>query len=120
MPGTTGDECAEAVASALAPYAWRRLTDRMLARMVVGAVDRHTVLRFLAGVPGVCVVDTSPVDPADADDERAHALVRALDGRHCRTWSLGRLTGHLLGALKAWHAEREALDVEPRRLPEGL
>ena len=52
MRRSAGDERAAAVADALAPYAWRELTDRMLARRVVGAVDRHSVVAFLKGVPG--------------------------------------------------------------------
>ena len=51
MPRSAGDERAAAVAAALAPYAWRDLTERMLARRVVGAADRHCVIVLLMSVP---------------------------------------------------------------------
>lgn len=119
MPRSMDGEWDAAAAAALAPYAWRGLTDRMLARMVVGAVDQHSVLRFLTSVPGGCAGEISPVEPADAGDERVRALVRALHGGQWRAWSLGRLCAHLLGALGDWHASRESVDPDPRRLLEG-
>ena len=80
------------MAAALAPYAWREFTDRMLARRVVGAVDRHRVVALpRPACPGTDVGDVDAVEPADAGDERVDALVRALDGQHWRGWSLARL-----------------------------
>ena len=119
MPRSTGDEPAGAVAAALAPYAWRDFTDRMLARCVVGAVDRHDVDRFLADVPGTAVGGRPPLEPADADDERVAVLVTALAGQQWRRWSLDRLSAQLLAALDAWHGRRDALESELRRLLEG-
>jgi len=117
VPRCTDDEAS--VAAALAPYAWRELTDRMLARMVVGAVDGHSVHRFLATVPGTLVGGTASRDPADADDDRVHALAEALDGRQWRAWSLTRLCADLIGALQSWQAEQDSLDHDLRRLLEG-
>jgi len=107
------------VAAALAPYAWRDLTGRMLARRVVGAVDRHAVVRLLTGVPGTHLGECPPVEPADAGDERVACLVSALHGQRWRVWSLDRLSAHLLAALASWQAEREALESDLRRLLEG-
>jgi hypothetical protein len=107
------------VAAALAPYAWRDLTDRMLARCVVGAVDRHDVDEFLAGVPGTGVGDLAPLEPADARDERVEALVRALEGQRWRGWSLRRLSADLVATLQSWHAVRESLESDLRRLLDG-
>ena len=116
MPRSVGDEPAAAVAAALAPYAWRELTDRMLARRVVGAVDRHSITRFLAGVPGTYWGQVAPVEPAEVRDERVDALVRSLDGQQWRGWSLARLCGGMMAKLEAWQAEGEALESDLRRL----
>ena len=52
MSGWWADARAAAVAEALAPFGWRDFTDRMLARRVVGAIDRYVVLRFVSTIPG--------------------------------------------------------------------
>ena len=119
MPRSVGGECAAAVAAALAPYAWRESTDRMLAQRVVATVDRHDVLRFLACVPGTVAGHSPPVDLAEAGDERVDALVLGLEGQLWREWSLARLCAELVAALDAWHAEREDLEFDLRRLLEG-
>jgi hypothetical protein len=107
------------VAATLAPYAWRQFTDRMLARRVVAAVDRHDVRHFLASIPGTDAGDPPPVEPADACDERVDALVLALEGLVWRGWSLARLCAELMTSLDDWHAERESLESDLRRLLEG-
>lgn len=119
MPPSRDDGRAAAVAAALAPYAWRELTHRMLVRRVVGAVDRHCVVTFLAGVPGTSVGELGPVEPADSGDARVAALMSALDGQQWRGWSLGRLCAGLLASLESWQAERVSLDSDLRRLREG-
>lgn len=119
MPPSLGDERVAAVAAALAPYAWRELTERMLARVVVGATDRQSVVDFLTTVPGTDVGEVAAVEPAEAGDERVDALVAALDGQQWRGWSLGRLCTALLAWLELWHAEREAIEADLRRLLEG-
>lgn len=81
MPRYSGEEpAAAAVAAALAPLAWRDLTERMLARCVVGAADRHAVEVLLRGVLGAAVGDRSPIEPADPGDDRVDALVAELGG----------------------------------------
>jgi hypothetical protein len=114
-----GEERVAAVAAALAPYAWRDLTDRMLARRVVGAVDQFSVALFLSSVPGTCAGGISPAEPAEIGDERVDALVQGLDGQQWRGWSLARLSADLLRSLEAWRADRESLESGLRRLLEG-
>jgi hypothetical protein len=107
------------VAATLAPYAWREFTDRMLARRVVGEVDRWVVIGFLSGVPGTDIGIEGAVEPAEAGDERVDALLWALDGQQWRGWALARLCAELVAALDAWDAERESLESDLRRLLEG-
>lgn len=116
MPRYPGDEPAGAVAAALAPYVWRDLTDRMLARCAVGAVDRYAVDEFLRQVPGTVAGSTGPPAPADPDDERVSVLVTVLDGQQWRRWSLDRLSAHLLAGLRAWRDRQDAVETALRRL----
>jgi hypothetical protein len=113
-----GNDRAVAVAAALAPYSWRELTERMLARRVVGASDQHGVRAFLTSVSGTDAGPAPPVEPADARDERVDALVTALEGQHWRAWSLNRLCTDLLECLQGWQEERESLEADLRRLLE--
>ena len=107
-----------AIAAALAPYVWRGLTDRMLARRVVGALDRHSVVQFLTGVPGTDVGAAQPVEPVEPGDERVDVLVGVLVDQPWRGLVLDRLCADLVTALDAWGAEREAFHRELRRLLE--
>ena len=118
MPRYPDHARAGAVATTLAPYAWRALTERMLARCVVGAVDRYDVDEFLRRVHGTVAGTTGPLTPADADDERVPVLAAALDGHQWRGWSLDRLSAHLLAGLDAWRDRQDALETGLRRLLE--
>ena len=103
----------------LAPYAWREFTERMVARRVVGAVDRLHVLGFLSGLPGTDVGMVDAVDPVDPSDERVDALVCSLDGQPWRGWSLARLCTDLVSSLEAWQTARDSFDSDLRRLLKG-
>ena len=107
------------MAAALAPYAWRELTVRMLARRAVAAVDRYVVLDFLHDVPGTEIGPLEEVEPAQVDDRRVDAVVRALDGKHWRGWSLTRLCSTLTSTLERWHQARDSFDTDLRRRREG-
>ena len=107
MTGWWADARAAAVAEALAPFAWRDFTDRMLARRVVGAVDRYVVLRFISTIPGAAAGGAGPVDPADPGDPRVDLLVRTLLARRWRGFSVDRLCADLIAVLAAWQADRE-------------
>jgi hypothetical protein len=102
------DARAAAVAEALAPFAWRDFTDRMLARQAVGAVDRYVILIFVSSIPGAKAGRVGPVEPADPGDPRVGLLVRRLAARQWRDFSLDRLCADLITALAAWWAERES------------
>jgi len=117
---SSADDTAEtAVAAALAPYAWRGFTERMLARRIVGAVDRHEVVGFLFGLPGTDVGVMDAAEPAEACDQRVDHLVWTLDGQQWRGWSLARVSAEMLASLEVWFAERESLETDLRRLLEG-
>jgi hypothetical protein len=116
---SSDDGCATAVAAALAPYAWRDFTERMVARRVVGAVDRHCVSAFLTTIAGTDLGGVAPLEPAETGDERVDALVHTLDGQRWRGWSLARLCTDLTSALEEWQAARDSFDSNVRRLLEG-
>jgi hypothetical protein len=107
-----------AIAAALGPYAWRGLTDRMLARRVVGALDRQSVVGFLTGLPGADVGAADPVEPAQPGDERVDVLVHVLEDRRWRGLALDRLCADLVAALDTWEVERGAFHRDLRRLLE--
>jgi hypothetical protein len=109
-----------AVVDALAPYPWREFTDRMLARRVVAAADRHDLTVFVTAEPGTDVGDFVPAQPADAGDGRVEAIVRLLDQRRWRGSSLDRLCAELVAAIGAWQTARDSFDDEDlRRMLEG-
>ena len=112
----SADGRATEIGAALAPYGWRDLTARMLARRVVGAADRYSVLKFLDDIPGTDVHMAEPVEPAEPGDERVEMLVRLLEGRDWRGSSLDRLCFGLTAALDVWQAEHESFHSGLRRL----
>jgi hypothetical protein len=112
----SADARAGTVAAALAPYARRNFTNRMLARRVVGAVDRHSVLDLLSSVPGTDVGVAGPVEPAAPGDQRVEVLARVLEERQWRGLSLDRLCVDLMAALDEWQTGRDAFHRDLRRL----
>ena len=125
MTRTSTDGPAALVAAALAPYAWREFTDRMLARRVVAAADRHDLTVFVAAEPGTDVGDFGPAHPADDRDGRVEAVVRVLDRLRWRGSSLDRLCAELVAAVEAWQTARNSFDDDDdddedlRRMLEG-
>jgi hypothetical protein len=103
------------VAATLAPYAWREFTEVMLARRVLGAVDQQVVRSFVGTVPGADVGVAEQPEPADAGDARVGALVRVLESRRWRKFSLDRLCSDLLWSLAAWQVERDLFQPGSRR-----
>jgi hypothetical protein len=103
-----------AVATALESCPWREFTDRMLARRVVAAADRHDLVEFVTGLPGTDVGVLGPVDPADVGDARVEAVVRALLNRRWRGAALDRLCSDLVAAIDAWWTARDSFDDGPR------
>jgi hypothetical protein len=101
-----------AVCAALEPYEWRSFAPQMLARCVLGALDRHRVLDLVAGVPGAAIGDPGPVEPAERGDVRVEVLVDFLSGHRWRTLTLVAVGGHLLNELDGWYRQRQRFDVE--------
>jgi hypothetical protein len=111
----SADPRAAAVIAELSPYGWRDLTASMLARRVVGAAERYSVIRLIHSVPGAAVGELEPLEPAASSDPRVESLARALQDRRWREFSVDRLCAHLLAALDAWQAQRESFDAGVRR-----
>jgi hypothetical protein len=114
-PWSTGPR-ATAVAAALAPYAWRDLTGSMLARRVLAAADRYSVVRLIHSVPGAAVGQWEPLGPADGDDPRVRGIASSLRGRGWRGWSVERVCVDLLTALDARQAERDSVEAARGRM----
>jgi hypothetical protein len=109
-PAAPYDPRIPAIAEALKPYAWQRLSAELLARLVVGALDRQFLHRELAGIGDLEA--SAPVAPAGHDDERVDVVVRALRGCHLRVLTLAAVGAQALRALDAWRDERRWLDIE--------
>jgi hypothetical protein len=107
VAASSADARVAAVAAALAPYPWRGFTDRMLARRVVGAADRHDLTVFVTGLPGAAVGAFEPVLAADPGDGRVEVLVRVLRYSQWRGSSLDRLCLELVTALDRWRSQHE-------------
>jgi hypothetical protein len=104
------------IAAQLAPYPWRDFTEQMLARRVVGAVDRVRVTAFLADLAGTDIGPVDPLEPAEPGDERVDVLTQVLRDRRWRGLALDRLSEVLLAALDGWYRDRDELDRGLRRL----
>ena len=98
------------MAAELAPHAWRDMTESMVARRVLAAVDRYGVLRLLHTVPGTAPGAWHPLEPAAAGDPRGEVLTSSLRGRCWWGFSVERLCVDLLAALDAWQAARDSSD----------
>src|SRR4051794_39173423 len=100
-----------AIAGALGPYAWQRLDAEMLARHIIGALDRWWVTREL-GPAGLASEGAGDVEPAPRDDERVTAVAHGLRGCPRRSLTLEAVGRQALSALDAWRHRRAWLDVE--------
>ena len=103
----------------VAVYPWWGFTPEMLARRVLGAVDRLRVLDLVAGVPGTRPGAVGHLEPVDRGDERVEVLVEFLAAHHWRELALAALCRQLLGVLDAWWLRRGWLEVELGRLNDG-
>jgi hypothetical protein len=120
MVGVTHDLVEErqvaAVCAALEPYEWRSFTPQLLARCVLGALDRHRVLDLVADVSGAATGDPGPVEPAERGDVRVEVLVDFLTDHRWRTLTLAAVGGHLLNELGRWCRQRQRLGAQLGRL----
>ena len=99
-----------ALSAALAPYAWSQATPEMLARRVVGVLDRQWLLGELPGPrPAVRLGDIVPADPGD---ERVAVLAAALCTLRWRMLTRTALCRQLVSALESWSVRRQLADIE--------
>jgi hypothetical protein len=106
-----------ALSAVLGPYAWTQATPEMLARRVVGILDRYWLLGELPGPrPAVRLGD---VDPADPGDERVEVLVAILRTLRWRMLTRTTLCRQLVSALESWSVRRELADIELAWLLDG-
>src|ERR1700710_2537167 len=105
------DRLLGAVCSELEPFLWRALTSEMLARRVIGAMDRRCVLALLEATAGPGPGGSGDVEPTDRHDERVAVLVAFLAEHRWRTWTLSRLAQQLVGTLDTWWARRQCLQL---------
>jgi hypothetical protein len=106
-----------ALSAALAPYAWSQATPEMLARRVVGVLDRQWLLGELPGPrPLVRMGDVVPADPGD---ERVELLVAMLRTLRWRVLTRTALCRQLVSALESWSVRRRLADIELGWLLDG-
>jgi hypothetical protein len=112
-------EFVTAVLAELEPFEWRSLTPEMLARRVLGAVDRQRVQTLLESTPGLGAADGGGGEPVSRADERVGVLVDLLSAHRWRSWTLPFLARQLTYALALWWEHRRRLEVELSRLVSG-
>lgn len=117
MEPTSADALASAVASALAPDAWRRFDDFMLARRVVGAIDSYTLGELVTTIPSAELGPAGPVEPDD--DDRVAVLMRVLGGWNWRGFTLEQLCRHLVASLRALRVDAKSSLMSGWHLPDG-
>jgi hypothetical protein len=106
-----------ALSAALAPYAWSQATPEMLARRVVGVLDRQWLLGELPDPrPSVRLGDMVPADPGD---ERVELLVAMLRTLRWRVLTRAALCRQLVSALESWSVRRQLADIELGWLLDG-
>lgn len=93
------DPAVAALCLTLERYPWRSFTPHLLARLALAQWDRCAVERLLDQVPGACPGGWDEVEPAQADDPRAGALVAFLVGQGWTHLSAGTVCRQLMGLL---------------------
>lgn len=102
-PSPLDDVRVRAVTDALRPYAWRGLTDEMICRRALAAVDGGGEGKT-AGIP------------VPRHDEWIPVLLDSLHGRPWRALTVDALSRQLVTALDAWRHDSQWLEVELRWL----
>lgn len=105
------------LSGALEPYGWSGATPEMLARRVVGVLDRHWLVGELPG--SQYTVRMEDVDPADPADERVDVLVATLRALRWRVLTRTFLCRRLVSALEAWSVQRRLAEIELGWLLDG-
>src|SRR4051812_41231559 len=105
-----------AICAAVGPYVWRGLTAEMVARRVLGALDRVLVLELIGATEGASADDLADIEPVDRSDDRVEPLVHLMASFRWRDITLTRLLQLLLESLDQWWTRREAFEDELARL----
>ncbi|MFA7761607.1 hypothetical protein ACGFNX_15390 [Streptomyces sp. NPDC048723] len=98
------DTRVRAVAHALSPYEWRRLTPEMVSRRALAAMDDPET--------------TDPV-PVPRHDERIDLLVESLARCRWRALTADAVSRRMVTALDTWRHESQWLEIELRWLSDG-
>ena len=106
----------QAICAAVGPYAWRALTADMVARRLLGAVDRLLILEVIGATDAGSALELAAVEAVDRNDERLEPLVHLMASFRWRDMTLTRLAQLLLEALDHWWSRREAFEDELARL----
>src|SRR4051795_3954171 len=99
----------QAICAAVGPYGWRALTAEMVARRLLGAVDRLSVLELIGATTAVSDPPLAAVSPGDRDDDRLEPLVHLMAGFRWRDVTLTRLPQLLLPTPPPWGAPRRGI-----------
>jgi len=106
----------QAICAAIGPYGWRDLTTEMVARRLLGAVDRLLILEITGATPDASARDLACVEPAERSDDRIEPLVHLMASFRWRAMTLSRLVQLLLEALDQWWLRRDELEQGLARL----
>lgn len=108
-----------AVSAALRPLPWQTLTPRMFVRLVLGALDQHSVAGLLQDLPGTTLGAHDLALPVEDGDERVEALEHYLSPTQWRARVLDQLCAQVLDTLDEWRVQRDGLDADLRALLRG-
>src|SRR4051794_1245575 len=86
----------QAICAAVGPYGWRALTADMVARRLLGAVDRLQVLEVIDVTEAGTPPELGDVEPVDRSDDRIEPLVHLMASFRWRHMTLTRLVQLLL------------------------
>src|SRR3954467_9958437 len=87
----------QALCAAVGPYGWRALTAELVARRLLGAVDRLLILEVTGATEGGSARDDlASIEPADRSDDRVEPLVHLMATFRWRDVTLTRLVQLLL------------------------
>ena len=105
-----------AISAAVGAYGWRALTAEMVARRLLGAMDRLLVLEVIGASAELSANDLAAVEPADRDDDRIEPMVQLMACFRWRALTLGRLVQLLLEAHEQWWLRRVEFEHALARL----
>ncbi|WP_030154217.1 hypothetical protein [Streptomyces sp. NRRL S-244] len=103
-PASLTDTRVCAVANALGPYEWRKLTPEMVSRRALAAMDHP---------------EATDRVPVPRHDERIGLLVEFLTGCRWRSLTADAVSRRMVAVLDTWRHESQWLEIELRWLSDG-